>query len=99
MRRALDIYEAAFGKQNPARATIQHNLATLLKNTNRIEEAEPLMQRSLDTFECFGRQTGHEHPYFQRANKSYQALQGDGHASRCVSRIDRQRRQRTPSVD
>ena len=46
----------------------------MLQETNRIEEAEPLMRRSLDIFDAFGRQTGHEHSYFQRANEDYQAL-------------------------
>ena len=52
-----------------------NNLATLLQGTNRLEEAETLMERSLDIFDSFGRQTGHEHPYFQRAQANYQALQ------------------------
>ena len=49
-------------------------VATLPLDTNRIEEAEPLMRQSLDIFTFFGRQSGHEHPYFQRAHQSYQAL-------------------------
>ena len=53
-----------------------HNLAILLLATHRIEEAEPLMRRSLEILETFRRQTGHEHPHFQNgANESYQALQ------------------------
>ena len=74
MRRALEIAEAAFGEQHPAVATILNNLATLLQDTNRLAEAEPLMRRSLDIFDSFGRQTGHEHPYFQGMNENYQAL-------------------------
>ena len=75
MWRALEIDEAAFGVQHPTVALRLNNLAILLRDTNRIEEAEPLMRRSLDIFETFRRQTGHEHPYFQRANESYQTLQ------------------------
>ena len=74
IRRALEIDKAAFGKQHPAVARDLNNLATLLKDTSRIEEAEPLMRQSLDIFTFFGRQSGHEHPYFQRAHQSYQAL-------------------------
>ena len=74
MRRALEIDEAAFGSQHPTVALRLNNLAILLRDTNRIEEAEPLMRRSLDIFDAFGRQTGHEHSYFQRANESYQML-------------------------
>ena len=74
MRRALEIDEAAFGRQHPTVALRLNNLAILLRDTNRIEEAEPLMRRSLDIFDAFGRQTGHEHPYFQRVNENYQAL-------------------------
>ena len=75
MRRALEIGLAAFGEKNPIVATNLNNLATLLQNTNRIEEAEPLMRRSLDILASFGRQTGHEHPDFQRANENFRALQ------------------------
>ena len=75
MRRALEIGKAAFGEQHPTMATRLSNLAMLLKNTNRIEEAEPLMRRSLEILDTFRRQTGHEHPHFQQANENYQALQ------------------------
>ena len=75
MRRALKINEAAFGEQHPTVAIHLNNLAALLRNTGRTMEAEPLMRRSVDIFDSFGRQTGHEHPHFQRAKHSYQALQ------------------------
>ncbi len=75
MRRALEIDVAAFGEQHPTVATRLNNLATLLQVTHRSEEAEPLMRRSLEIFDTFRRQTGHEHPHFQRANENYQALQ------------------------
>ena len=75
MRRALEIGETAFGDQHPTVATHMNNLAKLLLDTHRIEEAEPLMRRSLEILETFRRQTGHEHPHFQNANESYQALQ------------------------
>ena len=75
MRRALEIDEAAFGEQHPTVAIHLNNLAMLLTNTDRSMEAELLMRRSVDIFDSFGRQTGHEHPHFQRANESYQALQ------------------------
>ena len=75
MRRALEIEETAFGEQHPNVATNLSNLAALLYDTNRIEEAEPLMRQSLDIFDSFRRQTGHEHPDFQRVNRNYQALQ------------------------
>ena len=75
MRRALEIDEAAFGGQHPTVALRLNNLAVLLKDINRIEDAEPLMRRSLDIFDSFGRQTGHEHPYLQRAQANSQSLQ------------------------
>ena len=75
MRRALEIDVAALGEQHPNVATRLNNLAILLQDTNRIEEAEPLMRRSLEIVDTFRRQTGHEHPHFQRANENYQALQ------------------------
>ena len=75
MRRALEIDEIAFGEQHPTVAVRLSNLAILLKNPNRMMESEPLMRRSLEILDSFRRQTGHEHPHFQHANKSYQALQ------------------------
>ena len=33
------------------------------------------MRRALEIFDTFRRQTGHEHPHFQRANENYKALQ------------------------
>ena len=75
MQRALEIDEMAFGQQHPNVAVCLNNLATLLQATHRSEEAEPLMRRSLEIFDTFRRQTGYEHPHFQRANENYQALQ------------------------
>ena len=75
MRRALEIDMAAFGEQHPTVANRLNNLATLLQATHRSEEAEPLMRRSLEIVDTFRRQTGHEHPHFQRVNENYQALQ------------------------
>ena len=75
MRRALEIDVVALGQHHPNVAIHLNNLATLLGDTNRIEEAEPLMRRALEIFDTFRRQTGHEHPHFQRANENYQALQ------------------------
>ena len=49
MRRSLEIRESAFGSSNTRWwALAVNNLATLLRNTNRIEEAEPLMRRALE---------------------------------------------------
>ena len=48
MRRALEIDVATFGEQHPAVARGLNNVSTLLVNTNRIEEAEPLMRRALE---------------------------------------------------
>ena len=74
MRRALEIDLAAFGEQHPNVAVRLNNLATLLHDTNRLKEAESLMRRSLNILDSFGRQTGHEHPYFQRTSENYQSI-------------------------
>ena len=47
MRRALRIFEATFGNEAPNVADALNNLAQLLKTTNRLIEAEPLMRRAL----------------------------------------------------
>ena len=43
----------------------------LLKATNRLAEAEPLMQRHLVIFLKFTRTTGHAHPYLRAAFGNY----------------------------
>ena len=45
MRRALAIDEKSFGLEHPNVIRDLHNLAWLLKETNRLDEAEPLMVR------------------------------------------------------
>jgi len=51
------------------------NREGLMKDTNRFEEAEPLMRRSLEILEIFRSQTGYEHPHFQMFKGNYTALQ------------------------
>jgi tetratricopeptide (TPR) repeat protein len=56
MRRALAIDETVFGKGHPDVARDLNNLALLLKATNRLAEAEPLMRRALAIVETsFGK--------------------------------------------
>jgi hypothetical protein len=59
MRRALAIDEHSFGKELPEVATALNTLAGLLKATNRLAEAEPLMRRALAIDE---QSFGKEHP-------------------------------------
>jgi tetratricopeptide (TPR) repeat protein len=59
MRRALDIDEKCYGKEHPNVARDFNNLAALLKDTNRLAEAEPMMRRALDIDE---KTYGKEHP-------------------------------------
>ena len=47
MRRALEIGERSLGPAHPTVAIRLNNLAQLLKATNRLGEAEPLMRRAL----------------------------------------------------
>jgi hypothetical protein len=59
MRRALAIDEASYGAEHPNVAIRLNNLAALLKATNRLAEAEPLMRRALAIDEA---SYGAEHP-------------------------------------
>ena len=74
MRRALVIDEQSFGPEHPEVATDLNNLAQLLKDTNRLAEAEPLMRRAVEIFSKFGETTGHEHPHMQTAIGNYRRL-------------------------
>lgn len=58
-RRALEIDEAAYGHDHSNVAIRLNNLATLLKATNRLSEAEPLARRALFVFET---SLGEKHP-------------------------------------
>ncbi len=57
-RRSLAI-EESLGREHPNVATRLNNLARLLKDTNRVEEAEPMMRRALAIDE---KSYGPEHP-------------------------------------
>jgi tetratricopeptide (TPR) repeat protein len=46
-RRALAIHEKSYGPDHPNVATRLNNLALLLRATNRMSEAEPLVRRAL----------------------------------------------------
>jgi esterase/lipase superfamily enzyme len=59
MRRALAIDETSFGPEHPNVARDLNSLARLLRATNRLTEAEPLMRRALAIDE---KSFGPEHP-------------------------------------
>jgi tetratricopeptide (TPR) repeat protein len=59
LRRALAIDEASYGPDHPNVATDLNNLAPLLRNTNRLSEAEPIYRRALAIFEA---SYGPDHP-------------------------------------
>ncbi len=46
----------------------------MLQDTNRLDEAEPLMRRMLEIFWKFTRATGHQHPNLQTAIANYVGL-------------------------
>ena len=54
MRRALAIDEKSFGPDHPKVAIRLNNLALLLRVTNRLAEAEPLVRRALKIEAIFG---------------------------------------------
>ena len=62
------------GDQHPQVATGLNNLAQLLKATNRLAEAEPLMRRMVGIFLNFTQRTGHQHPHVHTAIGNYMGL-------------------------
>ncbi len=74
MRRALAIDEHSFGSDHPEVAIDLNNLAQLLKATNRLAAAEPLMHRMVGILLNFTRQTGHPHPHLQTVLRNYAGL-------------------------
>ena len=74
MERALSIDERSFGKDHPNVAIHLNNLAQLLQATNRLEEAEPLMRRTVCIFLDFTRSTKCQHPHLNAVINNYAAL-------------------------
>ncbi len=73
MRRVVGIFEKASGPEHPDAAVALNNLAVLLNATNRVAEAEPLMQRALAIDE---KSYGPDHPDVARdLNNLAQLLQ------------------------
>jgi len=70
-RRALAIDEVAYGPTHPSVATCLNNLAALLRETNRLEEAEPLMRQMVSILKHFNDSTGYEHPHWRAALANY----------------------------
>ena len=66
LRRALPIDEAAYGPDHPDVAIKLTNLAQLLKATNRLSEAEPLMRRCVETACSPQRAPGTRHLHLRR---------------------------------
>jgi hypothetical protein len=61
-------------RDHPDIAIRLNNLARLLRDTSRLVEAEPLMQRMVQIFVAFTRPTGHPHPRLDATSGNYQAL-------------------------
>ena len=55
-------------------ATHLNNLASLLQDTNRLGEAEPLFRRNVSILKHFNDSTGHEHPHWRAALADYIGL-------------------------
>ncbi len=73
-QKALPKDEASLGKDHPKVALRLNNLAQLYQATNRLKEAEPLMQRHLVILLQFKRRTGHPHPHLEDAINNYAGL-------------------------
>jgi len=70
-RRALAISEASYGSDHPDVANRLHNLAGVLRDTNRLNEAVPIYRRALAILVQFARATGHQHPKFELVLGNY----------------------------
>jgi hypothetical protein len=74
MRRALAIDEQSFGADHPLVALRLWNLAVLLRETERLPEALPLVSRAMRIYHHFSKQTGYEHPDWDNASWHYRAM-------------------------
>jgi tetratricopeptide (TPR) repeat protein len=71
MRQALAIDERAYGPDHPDVARDLYNLSRLLKDANRLDDAEPLMRRAVKIYVKFTHDTGHPHQRLQQVINSY----------------------------
>ena len=71
VRRALAIGEASLGPNHPQVATNLNNLASLLRDTNRLSEAEPLFRRAVGIVES---SLGPDHPSTLTFRKNLESL-------------------------
>ena len=71
---ALGKSQTAWSEQAKTLALDLNNLAQLLKATNRLGEAEPMMRRALLILLKFTREIGHLHPDLRGALKNYSGL-------------------------
>lgn len=74
MRRTLKIDEKSYGENHPDVAIRLNNLALLLKATNRLAEAEPLMRRTIEILLKSTHATSHPHPHLETAFDNYASL-------------------------
>src|SRR5207237_391307 len=74
LRRAVASDDKRFGTDHPKVAIGLNNLALLLKDTNRLGEAEPLMRRALTIVLDFEHNNGHEHSDRQIFSANYRCL-------------------------
>ncbi|HKI18012.1 MAG TPA: tetratricopeptide repeat protein, partial [Isosphaeraceae bacterium] len=63
-----------YDPDHPDVARDLNNLAELLRATNRLAEAEPLLRRAVEILLKFTHATGHEHPHFEGATNNYTGL-------------------------
>ncbi|MCA8992426.1 MAG: tetratricopeptide repeat protein, partial [Planctomycetaceae bacterium] len=61
----------SLGPDHPSVARDLNNLAQLLQDTNRLDEAEPLMRRAVGIFRS---SLGDEHPHTQGVQRNYDHL-------------------------
>jgi hypothetical protein len=69
----MAIDEASYGPDHPNVAIRLNNLAALLKDTDRLSEAEPLMRRSVAIL-IVSRRQGFQHPNLETSFMNYTSL-------------------------
>jgi Tetratricopeptide repeat len=74
LRDCQRLRESKTGPNSPGVAVVLNNLAELLRATNRLAEAEPLMARAVRIYSRFQRLTDHEHPNLRVAMRNYRGF-------------------------
>jgi hypothetical protein len=74
MRQVLELDEKSYGREHPNVARDLYDLAQVLEDAKRPNDAQPLMRQHVVIFIKLSRRMGHQHPDLEAAKTNYADL-------------------------